>query len=96
MVRELLLTLVLLRTETSPSFGTQCDTNTSPKRLVCTFIHQMVPYLLKRDKPIHVAINFKSRSTTRDISLEWNNISLIYVVKQISGPTATNMVWKHA
>jgi hypothetical protein len=48
--------------------GLKCDTITSPRRLVNTFIHQIVPDLLKRDKPIKVAINFKSWSTTRDIS----------------------------
>jgi hypothetical protein len=51
--------------------GLKCDTITSPRRLVNTFIHQMIPDLLKRDKPIKVAINFKSWSTTRDISSEW-------------------------
>jgi hypothetical protein len=40
--------------------GLICDTNTSPRRLVYTFIHQMILDLLKRDKPIKVAINFKS------------------------------------
>jgi hypothetical protein len=47
------------------------DTITSPMRLVNTFIHQMVLDMLKQDKPIKVTINFKSWSTTRDISLEW-------------------------
>jgi hypothetical protein len=51
--------------------GLKCDTITSPRRLVNTFIHQIVLDLLKRDKPIKVAINFKSWSTTRDISSEW-------------------------
>jgi hypothetical protein len=51
--------------------GLKCDTITSPGRLVNTFIHEMILDLLKRDKPINVAINFKSWSTTRDISLEW-------------------------
>jgi hypothetical protein len=51
--------------------GLKCDTITSPRRLVNTFIHQMIPDLLKRDKPIKVANNFKSWSTTRDISSEW-------------------------
>jgi hypothetical protein len=51
--------------------GLKCDTITSPRRLVNTFIHQMISDLLKRDKPIKVAINFKSWSTTRDISSEW-------------------------
>jgi hypothetical protein len=51
--------------------GLKCDTITSPRRLVNTFIQQMIPDLLKRDKPIKVAINFKSWSTTRDISSEW-------------------------
>jgi hypothetical protein len=51
--------------------GLKCDTITSPRRLVNTFIHQMIPDLLKRDKPIKMAINFKSWSTTRDISSEW-------------------------
>jgi hypothetical protein len=43
---------------------------TSPRRPVNIFIHQMILDLLKRDKPIKVAINFKSWSTTRDISSE--------------------------
>jgi hypothetical protein len=51
--------------------GLKCDTITSPRRLVNTFIHQIVLDLLKRDKHIKVAINFKSWSTTRDISSEW-------------------------
>jgi hypothetical protein len=51
--------------------GLKCDTITSPRRLVNTFIHQMIPNLLKRDKPTKVANNFKSWSTTRDISSEW-------------------------
>jgi hypothetical protein len=51
--------------------GLKCDTITSPRRLVNTFIHQMVLDLLKQDKPIKVAINFKSWSTTQDISSEW-------------------------
>jgi hypothetical protein len=72
--------------------GLKCDTITSPKRLVNTFIHQIVPDLLKQDKPIKVAINFKSWSTTQDISLEWGCSSLIYAAKQISGPTATGKV----
>jgi hypothetical protein len=46
--------------------GLKCDTITSPRRLVNTFIHQIVPDLLKRDKLIKVAINFKNWSTTRD------------------------------
>jgi hypothetical protein len=50
--------------------GLKCDTITSPRRLVNTFIQQMISDLLKRDKPIKVAINFKSWSTTRDISSE--------------------------
>jgi hypothetical protein len=50
--------------------GLKCDTNTSVRRLVYTFIHEMVPDLLKRDKLIKVGINFKSWSITRDISLE--------------------------
>jgi hypothetical protein len=50
--------------------GLKCDTITSPRRLVNTFIQQMIPDLRKRDKPIKVAINFKSWSTTRDISSE--------------------------
>jgi hypothetical protein len=50
--------------------GLKCDTITSPRRLVNTFIQQMIPDLFKRDKPIKVAINFKSWSTTRDISSE--------------------------
>ena len=52
----------------------------------------MIPDLLKRDKPIKVAINFKSWSTTRDISSEWGWSSPIYAAKQISGPTATGKV----
>ena len=72
--------------------GLKCDTITSPRRLVNTFIHQMIPDLLKRDKPIKVAINFKSWSTTRDISSEWGWSSPIYAAKQISGPTATGKV----
>jgi hypothetical protein len=51
--------------------GLKCDTITSPRRLVNTFIHQMITNMLKRDKPIKVAINFKSWSTTRDITSEW-------------------------
>jgi hypothetical protein len=51
--------------------GLKCDTIARPRRLVNTFIHQIVPDLLKRDKPIKVVINFKSWSTTRDISSEW-------------------------
>jgi hypothetical protein len=51
--------------------GLKCDTITSPRRLVNTFTQQMISDLLKRDKPIKVAINFKSWSTTRDISSEW-------------------------
>jgi hypothetical protein len=51
--------------------GLKCDTITSPRRLVNTFIHQMIPDPLKRDRPIKVAINFKSWSITRDISSEW-------------------------
>jgi hypothetical protein len=51
--------------------GLKCDTITNPRRLVNTFIHQMIPYLLKRDKPIEVVINFKNWSTTRDTSSEW-------------------------
>jgi hypothetical protein len=51
--------------------GLKCDTITSPRRLVNTFIQQMILDLLKRNKPIKVVINFKSWSTTRDISSEW-------------------------
>jgi hypothetical protein len=51
--------------------GLKCDTITSPRRLANTFIHQVVPDLFKRDKPIKVAINFESWSTARDISSEW-------------------------
>jgi hypothetical protein len=40
--------------------GLKCDTITSPRRLVNTSTHQMIPDLLKQDKPIKVAINFKS------------------------------------
>ena len=72
--------------------GLKCDTITSPRRLVNTFIHQMIPDLRKRDKPIKVANNFKSWSTTRDISSEWGWSSPIYAVKQFSGPTATGKV----
>jgi hypothetical protein len=72
--------------------GLKCDTITSPKRLVNTFIHQMITNLLKWDKPIKVAINFKSWSTTRDISSEWGWSNPIYAAKQISGPTATSKV----
>jgi hypothetical protein len=39
--------------------GLKYDTITSPRRLVNTFIHQMIPDKLKQDKPIKVAINFK-------------------------------------
>jgi hypothetical protein len=39
--------------------GLKCDTITSPRRLVNTFIHQIVPDLLKRDKPTKVAINLR-------------------------------------
>ena len=49
----------------------KCDTNTSPRRLVYTFIHQMVLDFLNRDKPIKVAIKFRSWSTIWDISSEW-------------------------
>jgi hypothetical protein len=72
--------------------GLKCDTITSPRRLVNTFIHQMILDLLKRDKPIQVAINFKSWSTTWDISSEWGWSSPIYVAKQISGPTTIGKV----
>jgi hypothetical protein len=51
--------------------GLKCDTITSPGRLVNAFIQQMILDLLKRDKPIKVAIHFKSWSITRDISSEW-------------------------
>jgi hypothetical protein len=51
--------------------GLKCDTITSPRRLVNTFIHQIDSNLLKSDKPIKVVNNFKSWSTTRDISSEW-------------------------
>jgi hypothetical protein len=75
-----------------PNFvGLKCDI-TSPRRLVNTFIHQMIPDLFKWDKPIKVAINFKSWSTTWDISSEWGWSSSIYAAKQISGPTATDKV----
>jgi hypothetical protein len=50
--------------------GLKCDTITSSRRLVNTFIHQMILDLPKR-KPIKVAINLKSWSITRDISSEW-------------------------
>jgi hypothetical protein len=72
--------------------GLKCDTITSPRSPVNTFIHQMIPDLLKRDKPIKVAINFKSWSTTWDISSEWGGSSPIYAVKQISGQTSTSKV----
>jgi hypothetical protein len=72
--------------------GLKCDTITSLRRLVNTFIHQMISNLLKRDKPIKVANNFKSWSTTRDISSEWGWSNPIYATKQISGPTATGKV----
>jgi hypothetical protein len=62
---------VLEELKRSNPLGLKCDTITSPRRLVNTFIHKMIPNLLKRDKPINVAINFKSWSTTRDISSEW-------------------------
>ena len=52
----------------------------------------MITDLLKRDKPIKVAINFKSWSTTRDISSEWGWSSPIYAAKQFSGLTATSKV----
>jgi hypothetical protein len=51
--------------------GLKCDTITSARKLVNTFIHQTISNLLKQDKPIKVANNFKSWSTTRDISSEW-------------------------
>jgi hypothetical protein len=51
--------------------GLKCDTITSTRRLVNTFIQYMVLDLLKRDKPIKVAINFKSWSTTWNMSSEW-------------------------
>jgi hypothetical protein len=72
--------------------GLKCDSNTISRRLVYTFIQQMVPDLLKRDKLIKVAINSKSWSTTRNISSEWGRSNPIYAVKQICGPTATCMV----
>ena len=78
--------------EVPQSSGLKCDTITNPRRLVNTFIQQMILDLLKRDKPIKVAINFKSWSTTRDISSEWGWSSPIYAAKQISGPTATGKV----
>jgi hypothetical protein len=52
----------------------------------------MILDLLKWDKPIKLAINFKSWSITRDISSEWGWSSPIYAAKQISGPTATGKV----
>jgi hypothetical protein len=52
----------------------------------------MIPDLLKRDKPIKVVINFKSWSTTRDISSEWGWSNPIYAAKQINGPTTIGMV----
>ena len=39
-----------------------------------------------------MANNFKSWSTTRDISSEWGWSSPIYAAKQFSGPTATGKV----
>jgi hypothetical protein len=53
------------------SLRLKCDLNTSLRRLIYIFIHKIVPDLLKRDKPINVVIDFKSWSTTRDISSEW-------------------------
>jgi hypothetical protein len=53
--------LILLRVMKRPNpLELKCDTITSPRRLVNTFIHRMIRDLLKRDKPIKVAINFKS------------------------------------
>jgi hypothetical protein len=52
----------------------------------------MNPDLLKQDKPIKVANNFKSWSITQDISSEWGWSSPIYAAKQISGSTATGKV----
>jgi hypothetical protein len=52
----------------------------------------MITDLLKQNKPIKVANNFKSWSTTQDISSEWGWSSPIYAAKQISGPTATGKV----
>jgi hypothetical protein len=69
--------------------GLKSDTITSLRRIVNTFIHQMIIDLLKWDKPIKVAINFNSWSTTWDISSEWGWSNPIYAAKQISGPTAT-------
>jgi hypothetical protein len=53
------------------TLGLRCDTITSPRRLANTFIHKMITDLLKLYKPIKVVNNFKSWSTTRDISSEW-------------------------
>jgi hypothetical protein len=84
--------LVTLCMKRPNPLGLKCDTITSPRRLVNTFIHQIVSNLLKWDKPIKVVINFKSWSITRDITSEWGWSSPIYAAKQISGPTATGKV----
>jgi hypothetical protein len=52
----------------------------------------MIIDLLKRDKPIKVANNFKSWYTTQDISSRLGWSSPIYAAKQISSPTATSKV----
>jgi hypothetical protein len=52
----------------------------------------MITDLLKRDKPIKVANNFKSWSTTQDISSEWGWSSPIYAAKQFSGLTVIGKV----
>jgi hypothetical protein len=71
-IREVTYQEWLANTVKHPNpLGLKCDTITSPRRLVNTFIHQMIPNLLKRDKPTKVVNNFKSWSTTRDISSEW-------------------------
>jgi hypothetical protein len=45
--------------------GLKYDTITSPRRLVNTFIHQMIPDLLKRDKPIKVVSGTIIRGTLK-------------------------------
>jgi hypothetical protein len=89
---EILITEITSELKRPNPLGLKCDTITSPRRLVNTFIHQMILDLLKRDKPVKVTINFKSWSTTRDISSEWGWSSPIYAAKQISGPTTTGKV----
>jgi hypothetical protein len=71
MIQLLVLEMKMLVYEAPNPLGLKCDTITSPRRLVNTFIQHMIIDLPKRDKPIKVAINFKSWSTTQDISSEW-------------------------